>query len=74
MGKTPASLRLLDVRSWQDSDNILVRYEVLPKSVETQKSMETDRKDTWHLLIAFFLFPQFTTIERRQHSARLSTC
>ena len=46
MGKTPASLRLLDVRSWQDSDNILVRYEVLPKSVETQKSMETDRKDT----------------------------
>ncbi len=33
VGKPPASLRLIDVRSWQDSDNILVRYEVLPKSV-----------------------------------------
>jgi dihydrofolate reductase len=32
VGKPPASLRLIDVRSWQDSDNILVRYEVLPKS------------------------------------------
>jgi dihydrofolate reductase len=46
VGKPPASLRLIDVRSWEDSDNILVRYEVLPKSVETHKSMETDRKDT----------------------------
>ena len=33
VGKPPASLRLIDVRSWEDSDNILVRYEVLPKSV-----------------------------------------
>ena len=31
-GKPPASLRLIDVRSWEDSDNILVRYEVLPKN------------------------------------------
>jgi dihydrofolate reductase len=31
VGKPPASLRLIDVRSWEDSDNILVRYEVLPK-------------------------------------------
>jgi dihydrofolate reductase len=28
MGKPPASLRLVEVRSWRDSDNILVRYEV----------------------------------------------
>ena len=27
-GKPDASLRLLDVRSWQDSDHLLVRYEV----------------------------------------------
>ena len=33
VGKPPASLRLIDVRSWEDSDNILVRYEVLHKSV-----------------------------------------
>ncbi len=32
VGKPPASLRLLEVRSWEDSDNILVRYEVLHKS------------------------------------------
>jgi dihydrofolate reductase len=31
-GKPDASLRLLDVRSWQDSDHILVRYEVRHKS------------------------------------------
>ena len=31
-GKLDASLRLIDVRSWEDSDNILVRYEVLHKS------------------------------------------
>ena len=45
VGRSPASLRLLDVRRWEDSDNILVRYEVLPKSVETHTSMETNRKD-----------------------------
>ena len=28
VGKTPASLRLVEVRNWKDSDNILVRYEV----------------------------------------------
>jgi dihydrofolate reductase len=33
VGKPDASLRLIDVRSWEDSDNILVRYEVLHKSV-----------------------------------------
>ncbi len=27
-GKLPASLRLAEVRTWRDSDNILVRYEV----------------------------------------------
>lgn len=27
-GKTAASLRLIEVRSWKESDNILVRYEV----------------------------------------------
>jgi dihydrofolate reductase len=33
VGKPNASLRLIEVRSWEDSDNILVRYEVLHKSV-----------------------------------------
>jgi dihydrofolate reductase len=28
VGKSPASLRLLDVRRWEDSDNVLLRYEV----------------------------------------------
>lgn len=28
VGKTPASLRLLAVRRWEDSDNVLLRYEV----------------------------------------------
>jgi len=28
VGKPPASLRLVEVRNWRDSDNILVRYEV----------------------------------------------
>src|SRR5215471_17351354 len=32
-GKPDASLRLIDVRSWEDSDHILVRYEVLHKGV-----------------------------------------
>ncbi|HEY7355077.1 MAG TPA: dihydrofolate reductase family protein [Ktedonobacterales bacterium] len=27
-GKAPASMRLLDVRRWEDSDNVLLRYEV----------------------------------------------
>jgi dihydrofolate reductase len=30
-GPPPASLRLAEVRTWPDSDNVLVRYEVLPK-------------------------------------------
>jgi dihydrofolate reductase len=33
VGKPPASLRLVEVRSWRDSDNILVRYEVRHTSV-----------------------------------------
>ena len=32
VGKPDASLRLIDVRTWEDSDNILVRYEVRHKS------------------------------------------
>jgi dihydrofolate reductase len=43
VGKPDASLRLIDVRTWEDSNHILARYEVLHKSVETQESMETDR-------------------------------
>jgi dihydrofolate reductase len=36
-GPPPASLRLAEVRTWRDSDNILVRYEVRPApNVETQ--------------------------------------
>ena len=45
-GKPPVSLRLIDVRTWEESNHILARYEVLHKSVETQESVETDRKDT----------------------------
>ncbi len=33
VGKTPASLRLIDIRRWEDSDNVLLRYEVRHKSV-----------------------------------------
>ncbi len=35
MGKTPASLRLIETRRWEDSDSVLLRYEVLHKSVES---------------------------------------
>jgi dihydrofolate reductase len=31
-GGVPASLRLVDVRTWDDSDNVLVRYEVRHKT------------------------------------------
>ena len=34
VGKPPASLRLVEVRSWRDSDNILVRYDVRHPSAE----------------------------------------
>ncbi len=33
VGKTPASLRLIDICRWEDSDNVLLRYEVRHKSV-----------------------------------------
>lgn len=33
VGKPDASLRLVDVRTWEDSNHILARYEVLPESV-----------------------------------------
>src|SRR5258708_25842147 len=33
VGKPDASLRLIDVRTWEDSNHILARYEVLHKSV-----------------------------------------
>ena len=33
VGKTPTSLRLIDIRSWADSDNVLLRYEVRRKGV-----------------------------------------
>ncbi len=32
-GKPEVSLRLIDLRKWDDSDNVLVRYEVRHKSV-----------------------------------------
>jgi dihydrofolate reductase len=32
-GTTPASLRLIDIRRWEGSDNVLLRYAVLHKSV-----------------------------------------
>jgi dihydrofolate reductase len=32
VGKQDASLRLIEVRTWEDSDNVLVRYEVRHKS------------------------------------------
>lgn len=33
VGQSPASLRLIDVRRWEDSDNVLLRYEVRHKSM-----------------------------------------
>ena len=32
-GKPDVSLRLIDIRRWEDSDNLLVHYEVRHKSV-----------------------------------------
>ena len=34
-GSTPASLRLIDTRRWEDSDNVLLRYEVIHKSTQS---------------------------------------
>ena len=33
VGQTPRSLRLIDTRRWEDSDNVLLRYDVHHKSV-----------------------------------------
>jgi len=33
VGKTPTTLRLIDTRRWEDSDNVLLRYEGPHKSV-----------------------------------------
>ena len=35
VGKPSASLRLIDVRTWENSDNVLLRYEVRRTGVET---------------------------------------
>lgn len=35
VGQPPASLRLIDVRTWENSDNVLLRYEVCRTGVET---------------------------------------
>ncbi len=35
VGKPPAPLRLIDVRTWEHSDNVLLRYEVRRTGVET---------------------------------------
>jgi dihydrofolate reductase len=35
VGKPPASLRLIDVRTWEHSDNVLLRYAVRRTGVET---------------------------------------
>jgi dihydrofolate reductase len=35
VGKPPASLRLIDVRTWEHADNVLLRYEVRRTGVET---------------------------------------
>ncbi len=37
-GQTPTTLRLIETRRWEDSDNVLLRYEVLHKSVENPAS------------------------------------
>lgn len=34
VGQPPASLRLIDVRTWENSDNVLLRYEVRRTGVE----------------------------------------
>jgi dihydrofolate reductase len=34
VGKTPTSLRLLGVQTWEDSDNVLLRYQVLHNADE----------------------------------------
>jgi hypothetical protein len=45
VGKPDASLRLIDVRTWENSNHILARYEVLHKSAQKQDSIENNRKD-----------------------------
>ena len=36
VGKPPASIRLIDVRTWEHSDNVLLRYAVRRAGVETR--------------------------------------
>ncbi len=33
VGKPDVTLRLIDIRRWEDSDNVLLRYEVRHKSM-----------------------------------------
>lgn len=36
VGKPPVSLHLIDVRTWEHSDNVLLRYDVRPAGVEAK--------------------------------------
>jgi dihydrofolate reductase len=52
VGKTPASLRLIDIRRWEDSDNVLLRYEVRHKSVYGPTHAQASHVSTMRLRIS----------------------